>query len=276
MKKKSGRVLGVEEVASEVLSLLGTGRQVKPFTERDPGFDLAEAYVIAGLVREQREARGETAIGRKIGFTNRAVWDASGITGPIWSYMYADTVSDLARVGGEVSVSGFPEPRLEPEIAVHFARAPEAGMVEEEIMACIDWVAHGYEIVQSVFPGWKLQAADAVAAFGMHAALLIGPRHDVSHDRKGGLHMISSFEIELAATSGAARKGSARNVLGGPLTAIRHCLDVIAHHPGSEPIAAGEIVTTGTLTDAMPIAAGETWTTTLSGTQLQGLSLAIR
>ncbi|MDX2202053.1 MAG: hydratase [Hyphomicrobiaceae bacterium] len=276
MTGEGRRVLSVEEVADEVLAVLGQGRQVAPFTTRDPGFDLAEAYAIAGLVRERREARGEQAVGRKIGFTNRAVWDAAGITAPIWGYMYAHTVHDLAGTGGTFSVAGFPEPRIEPEIAVHFARAPDPGMVEEEIMACIDWVAHGFEIVHSIFPGWRLKAADAVAACGVHTALLLGPRHDVSKDHVAGLHMIGDFDIALASDTGIARQGSARNVLGGPLSAIRHCLGVIAHVPGSEPIGAGEIVTTGTLTEAMPVAPGETWTTRLARTALEGLALTIR
>lgn len=276
MTARHGRVLSVEEVADEVLSVLGQGRQVKPFTRRDPGFDLAEAYAIAGLVRERREARGEKAVGRKIGFTNRAVWDGAGITGPIWNYMYAHTVHDLAAAGSAVSVAGYPEPRIEPEIVVHFARQPEAGMAEAELMGCIDWVAHGFEIVHSIFPGWQLKAADAVAACGVHTALLTGPKHEVSKDRVQWMHSIGSFDIELSNGRDIKRLGHARNVLGGPLSAIRHCMDVIAHHPGSEPIAAGEIVTSGTLTEAMPVAAGETWTTHLSGTDLAGLRLAIR
>lgn len=275
MKHRHGRILSVEEVADEVLALLGQGKQVKPFTARDPGFDLAEAYAIAGLVRERREARGEKAVGRKIGFTNRAVWDAQGITGPIWNYMYAHTVHDLADAGRAVSVSGYPEPRIEPEIAVHFARAPESGMLEAEILACIDWVAHGFEIVHSVFPGWKLQAADAVAACGVHTALLTGPRHDVTKDRAQWMHALGHFEIALASNAGVERKGHARNVLGGPLSAIRHCLQVIEHYPGSEPIAAGDIVTTGTLTEAMPVHPGETWTTKITGAAFEGITLAI-
>lgn len=276
MVARQGKVLSVEEVASEVLAVLGQGRQIVPFTQRDPGFSVAEAYAIADLVRERREARGEKPIGRKIGFTNRAVWETSGMTGPIWNYMYAHTVHDLPPAGGQTSVAGYPEPRIEPEIAVHFAKAPAAGMAEVEIMGCIDWVAHGFEIVHSIFPGWHLKSADAIAACGVHTALLLGKRHDVTADRVHWMHQIGDFDIELANNTGLVRVGRARNVLGGPLTAIRHCLDVIAHHPGSEPIAAGEIVTTGTLTEAMPVAPGETWTTTLSGTTLDGLRLTIR
>lgn len=275
MATHKGRVLSVEVVANEVLALLGQGRQVTPFTRRDPGFDLAEAYQIAGLVRERREARGEKAIGRKIGFTNRGVWEGQGITGPIWNYMYAHTVHDIGAAGGKVAVTGYPEPRIEPEIVVHFAKAPAPGMPEAEIMGCIDWVAHGFEIVHSVFPGWQLKAADAVAMCGVHTALLVGAKHDVTRDRVHWMHQISEFSVVLSDGHGVTKPGAAKNVLGGPLSAIRHCLDVIAHFPGSEPIAAGEVVTTGTLTDAMPVRAGETWSTNFAGTDLEGLTLKI-
>ena len=275
MRTRSTRILSVEEVANEVLAVLGQGKQVQPFTRRDPGFDLAEAYQVAGLVRERREERGEKAVGRKIGFTNRNVWEAAGISGPIWNYMYAHTVQDIAAVGSKVSVAGYPEPRIEPEIVVHFAKAPEPGMPEAEIMGCIDWVAHGFEIVHSVFPGWRLTAADAVAACGVHTALLVGRKHDVGKDRVGWMHQISEFSVVLADGHAVSKAGKAKNVLGGPLSAIRHCLDVIAHFPGSEPISAGETVTTGTLTDAMPVKPGETWTTTFAGCDLEGLSLQI-
>lgn len=275
MASHKRRVLSVEMVADEVLALLGQGRQVSPFTKRDPGFDLAEAYQIAGLVRERREARGEKAIGRKIGFTNRGVWEAQGVAGPIWNYMYAHTVHDIGAAGGQVSVAGYPEPRIEPEIVVHFARAPEPGMPEAEIMGCIDWVAHGFEIVHSVFPGWQLKAADAVAMCGVHTALLVGRKHDVTRDRVHWMHQISEFSLVLSDGHGVTKPGAAKNVLGGPLSAIRHCLDVIAHFPGSESIAAGEVVTTGTLTDAMPVKPGETWSTVFAGTDLEGLTLKI-
>jgi len=39
------------------------------------------------------------------------------------------------------------------------------------------------------------------------------------------------------------------------------------------PLAAGEIVSTGTLTDAHPVAPGETWSTEIRGLPLQGLTL---
>ena len=40
---------------------------------------------------------------------------------------------------------------------------------------------------------------------------------------------------------------------------------------GSHSLAAGEIVTTGTLTRALPVSGGETWTTELTGVALDGV-----
>ena len=69
--------------------------------------------------------------------------------------------------------------------------------------------------------------------------------------------------------------GHAANVLDGPLYALRHLVGLLAGEPDNPPLAAGEIVTTGTLTRALPIAPGETWTTELFGVALPGLSVRL-
>ena len=57
--------------------------------------------------------------------------------------------------------------------------------------------------------------------------------------------------------------GKAENVLDGPVKALHHIIDLLSCQNIHPPIAPGEIVTTGTLTRAMPIAPGETWSTQL-------------
>ena len=70
-----------------------------------------------------------------------------------------------------------------------------------------------------------------------------------------------------------ADHGLAVNVLDGPLSALRHLVEMLARDPGNPPLSAGEIVTTGTLTRALPVAPGETWSTGLSGIALDGISV---
>jgi len=61
----------------------------------------------------------------------------------------------------------------------------------------------------------------------------------------------------------------------GPLLAFAYLAEMLSEQSRFEPVQAGEIVTTGTLTPALPIALGETWSTTLDGIELPGLSLAL-
>jgi 2-keto-4-pentenoate hydratase len=150
---------------------------------RFPGFDVEEAYEVAARLREKRAVRGERAIGRKIGFTNPAVQKAFGVSAPIWNSMFDTTVLDIAAMEG-FALSGLPEPLIEPEIAFHLAAAPRADMGEEELFACVDWVAHGCEIVQSIFPNWRFTAADSIAAYGLHGAYLIGEKRPIADNRR--------------------------------------------------------------------------------------------
>jgi 2-oxo-3-hexenedioate decarboxylase len=114
---------------------------------------LVEGYRVAARLHDDRVARGEIAIGRKIGFTNSVVWARHGISAPIWGYLYNTTVRQLGDDEGGFSLLGRLEPRIEPEIVLHLAERPEPEMSEPDLLSCIDWVSHGFEIVQSPFPG---------------------------------------------------------------------------------------------------------------------------
>ena len=48
-------------------------------------------------------------------------------------------------------------------------------------------------------------------------------------------------------------------MLDSPLRALLHFLAELRAGPGASDIAAGDIVTTGTWTDAWPVCAGEVW-----------------
>jgi 2-oxo-3-hexenedioate decarboxylase len=53
---------------------------------------------------------------------------------------------------------------------------------------------------------------------------------------------------------------------------LEHLIGVLAKR-GAPPLAPGEIITTGVMTDAHPVATGERWSTQLSGAALAGLTL---
>ena len=167
----------------------------------------------------------------------------------------------------------YTEPKIEPEIMFGLADAPSPGMDDAALVSCIAWVAHGFEIVQSIFPNWRFSPADTVAANAMHGALLVGPRHDIGSRTGEWLHTLATFDIEIYCDGQLMDTGNASNVLDGPLSTVRCLAALLAHDPDNPPLAAGEIVSTGTLTRALPVKVGETWTTKLKGVALQSVSL---
>jgi 2-oxo-3-hexenedioate decarboxylase len=262
--------MDIQDIAKEAVAVLGTGRQVAPFSTSRPDFGLEDAYRVTAAIRAQRETRGERPVGRKIGFTNRTIWPEYNVHAPIWGYVYDRTVHDLPKEGADFSLNGLAEPRIEPEIVFGLASMPAPGMDEHALLGCVDWVAHGFEIVQSIFPNWTFLAADTVAAYGLHGALWVGARHSIASRPDDWRLELSTFEIDILRNEVVVDHGRAANVLDGPLFALRHLVQLLASDPVNPPLAAGEIVTTGTLTRAFPVTAGEVWTTELSGIPLEG------
>ena len=262
----------LKAIAAETFAALGSGTQLTPFSSRPAGLSVEDAYRVMPLVRQMYETGGAKAIGRKIGFTNRTIWAQYGVYAPIWGHVFDRTVHDLADLE-VLPLALLAEPRIEPEIVFGLAAAPSAQMDEAALSSCIAWVALGFEIVQSIYPGWKFAAADTIAANGVHGALLIGPRHPFAPRAEEWQRSLAAFGIDLSCHDRKIDRGHAENVLGGPLSALRHLVGLLATDPFNPPLAAGEIVSTGTLTKAMPVAAGETWAATPDGIALDGIRL---
>ena len=261
----------LRDIASEAEAAVNAGpRKVQPFTARYPDLTMDDAYRITALANGMRVAKGYRPVGRKIGFTNRRIWDEYGVHAPVWGYVYDRTVYNLAA---PFPLGAFAEPKIEPEIMLGLSRAPSPGMDDAALLSCIGWVAHGFEIVQSIFPGWKFAPPDAVIVDGHHAALLIGPRHEIGAKAAEWLRTLTGFEIELFCNGKLMDKGHALNVLEGPLSTVRYVMELLTRDPDNPPLAAGEIISTGTLTRALPVKPGETWTTALKGIGLEGATL---
>lgn len=264
-----------ESKAATVLAALDGGGQIEPFTVSELAFAPVDAYAVTASLRSLRAARGEKPIGRKIGFTNRNIWAEYGVFAPIWGDVYDTTVRNIAG-SARVAVSQLPEPRIEPEIVLGLARDLSTGMTLDEISGAIEWVAHGFEIVQSIFPAWRFKAADCIADGGLHGRLFIGPRKSLTNeDRQNLAQRLSGFTIALSRNGEVVDTGSGGNVLDGPIQALAHLVEVLGDDDRNPPLRAGELVTTGTLTRAFPVLSGEVWTTRIEGLDLLGLSVEI-
>jgi 2-oxo-3-hexenedioate decarboxylase len=254
--------------AETILDAAAAGRLIGLLSDGDPPLDEDAAYAIAHEVHARRIERGEHPVGRKIGFTNRSVWPDQGV---IWGHVYDSTSRSASE---PLAVGHLLQPRIEPEIQLHFARTPPVSRDEEAILDCIDWIAQGFEIVQCVFPDWTFRATDAIAAFALHGALVVGRQVPVG-DIDDCAAKLRSFTIRLLRDGVEQSEGGGAQVLGSPLLAVADLTEVLASQSRFEPVRAGEIVSTGTLTAVLPVQAGETWSTALDGIELPGLSVTL-
>ena len=248
--------------------------------------DLATAYALAQAVREQRINMGEEPVGYKVGFTNRNIWPRYAVFAPIWGTVWkssltiCDKASPEGTRSGVLSLRGLCEPRIEPEIVLCLRVAPPVACTLEQLAGCVDWVAHGFEIVHTHFPGWKFTAPQTVADAGLHGRLLLGQTVKVptglsASDLAAGL---SGLRLKLYRAGIFKEEGAGTNVLDGPLQALLHFVNGIRALPGAPLLKAGDLVTTGTLTDAYPVQPGETWHTEIEAAgpvadQLTGLTV---
>ena len=239
------------------------------------GFDLPAAYQSALAQRALRSARGEVPRGFKIGFTNRNIWPRYGVYAPIWGTVYDSTLR-FCDGHGELDLRNTCQPRIEPELVFGLKASPPVNATLQQLFDAIEWLAPGFEIVQSHLPDWKFQAADTVADGALHARLLVGRREPLANIAGSASQLIAVLAgatVSLLKDGQVVDQGCGANVLDSPLHALHHFLTELRQCPGAPDLVAGDVVTTGTWTDAWPVQPGEQWRGTFSA-PLSPLDLA--
>jgi len=261
-----------ESLADELLALHETGDLVAPFSERYSGLTAVAGYRAAARLHASRLERGWKPIGRKIGFTNRTIWPRYGVYEPMWGTVYDRTVIFAQSDRATVALAGLIQPRIEPEICFRLKAAPPVTHDAEALLAAIEWVAHSIEIVQCHHHDWRLKIADCTADNGLHGRLVVGTPIPVS-ELPGLAAKLPALGVELRKGETVADRGTGANVLGSPLEALAFLVEILSRQPDAPPLAAGELISTGTLTDAHPVAPGQTWSTAFKGLPLGGLKV---
>jgi 2-keto-4-pentenoate hydratase len=264
----------IQAIARELQDAHDHATLVGSFAARYPEFDLDAAYQVAAALMQVRRRRGSRPIGRKIGFTNRTIWALYGVDAPMWAHVYDDTVSHAKDGKARVSLAGTVSPRMEPEILFKLrAPVPVSCNDPERILRSAEWYAHSVEVVHSHFD-WKFKLADAAADWACHARLVIGAPQAIREQD------IPSLARALPAIKAALFKGGVKqiegvgaNVLGSPAHALGFLADLLSEQTFMEPLAAGEVISTGTITDALPVKPGEIWSTEITGLPVQNLTI---
>jgi 2-oxo-3-hexenedioate decarboxylase len=263
----------VAEIATRLIAAYDGATTLAPISAGNSQFDVPTAYAVLAEIERRRVAQGWRPAGRKIGFTNTTIWDRYGVHQPMWAHTFAHTVHFAPNGEATLPLAGFVQPRIEPEVVFKLKAAPSDD-TPEALARAIEWIAPGFEIVQSHFPSWKFTAADCTAAFGLHGALVVGPPIALDEGNRARIvAALPTFALALRRGDTLVDKGVGANVLGSPLAALGHLVRVLGSQPQAPALTAGEVITTGTITDAWPVVAGETWTSDYGALGLSGLKL---
>jgi 2-oxo-3-hexenedioate decarboxylase len=263
-----------EAIAAHLIAAYDRAAFVNRIATHEPDFGVDTAYEVLQHIERDRHRRGWRPVGRKIGFTNQTIWARYGVSGPMWARMWDRTVRFATAGAAEVGLDDFVQPRIEPEVVFGLRDAVAAGGEPLRLLSSVEWMAAGFEIVQCPFPDWRFDAAECTAAFGLHGALVVGtptPLRDLDLARLATT--LAAFTLTLSRAGRVVERGNGANVLGSPALALDYLARELGGQTRFEPLAAGEIVTTGTLTDAQPVNAGDRWSSDYGDLGVESLSV---
>lgn len=263
-------------LAQELLDAYQSGALVATRPSDDSEFDMNAAYQTEAQFAALRLASGHKPAGWKVGYANKAMWRVLKLETLVWAHMYDDTVH-FAN-GGEKDYALPPHraPKIEPEI-VFKLKAPitTAGLDPTAVLALVDWLAIGFEIIDCPFPEWQVKPADFVAAFGLHLGLVIGEPLKVEPAAIPELvEKLASFKLKVSKNGEFVEEGAGRNSLRSPAACLAELGGAMLKR-GSDALAAGDLISSGTLTAGHPIQRGETWRVDVEGLPLAPLTVRL-
>jgi 2-keto-4-pentenoate hydratase len=265
-----------EAIAKELLSAYETGQIVPTPPSARPGFDVNVAYEVEAMLKGSREAAGHRAVGRKVGYANKAMWRVLKLETLVWARMYEDTVH-YSEGSSALALPHRRSLKVEPEIVFGLKQAITSETLDAAAaLESTEWLALGFEIIDCPFPEWKFQPSDFVASFGLHAALVIGERVQVHPETVGTLvDQLARFKVRVSKNGEFVEEGSGRNSLRSPALCLAELGAAVVRRFPDEPLSANEIISSGTLTAGHLTDKDELWNAEVEGLPLPSLTLRL-
>jgi 2-keto-4-pentenoate hydratase len=220
---------------------------IEPLSATFPDLDLWDAYQIQAIGRGLRTADGEELRGWKVGLTSKAMQEMMGVGQPDSGYLLESMV---VHSGAQLRAARFLQPRVEPEVAF-LLKAPLAGpsVTREEVLDATHAFAPALEIIDSRISDWRIGIVDTVADNASSGMAVIGdwePAEDIRAEQ---------LCVSLA-VGPTLERGRGDAVLGHPAEAVAWLARTLAAQ--GLRLEPGDIVLPGSVTRAVPVAAGQT------------------
>lgn len=208
-----------------------------------------EGYAIQALIERRSRA---PLFGWKIAATSAEGQAHIGVDGPLAGRLLAERVVES---GSTLPLGGNGMRVAEPEFAFRMARdlAPrETPYALGEVMAAVGALHPAIEVPDSRYEDFtRVGAAQLIADNGCAHWLVLGPEAPSAWRAVD----LARHEVLGAVSGGMERKGVGANVLGDPRLALTWLANELSRL--GLPLAAGQVVTTGTCLAPLPIAGGQ-------------------
>ncbi|MGH8434357.1 MAG: 2-oxo-3-hexenedioate decarboxylase [Pseudomonas sp.] len=217
-------------------------------TDDHPEMDWDDAYAIQEEIKRRKIARGCRIVGLKAGLTSHAKMKQMGVAYPVFGFL-ADTFA--VPEGGEVKMSELIHPKVEPEIAfVTKAPLKGPGCHIGTVLAAIDFVMPGIEIIDSRYRDFKFDLKSVIADNTSASRFVVGGRARSVE----GLDL-RTLGVVLEKNGEVVALGAGAAVLGHPATAIAMLANMLGER--GEEIPAGTLILSGGITEAVAVKAGD-------------------
>ena len=250
------RAAAIAAAADRLIEADATGTPCPPLRELHPAGGLDDGYEVQRIVRD-RTAAGRRRVGRKIGLTSAAVQDVFGVHTPDFGVLYAD----MAYGDSEpIPFARLLQPRIEAEVAFVLGEdLPAHAVTTAEVLRAIDFVLPAIEVCASRIANWDITIFDTVADNASSGVFVLGGAPRALRD----IGDLRECEMTIVTEGAVVSSGTGAACLGHPLNAVTWLANTVAER--GEPLAAGEIVLSGSLGALVPVVAGATYEATISG-----------
>jgi 2-keto-4-pentenoate hydratase len=210
--------------------------------------DLATAYAIQRALLALRIAAGERVVGWKLGYTSEVMRRQMGIDRP-----NIGPLTDRMLLGSDDVVSHhLVQPRVEPEIGLRLKTALDAlhePVDRHTVAAAVEGAYACLEVVHSTWTGYRFNLAQNTADNSSAGQVVVGPRLPVSN-----LMELGTVSVRLSDGEQTLGHGVGADADGHPLDALVRLARELAHI--DRRLEPGDLVITGGLTAAHPLAPG--------------------
>ncbi len=237
------------ELAARLIDAAAARTGIEALTTTAGPFDVETAYQVQdALVADRMRYFGTMTVGAKLGLTSVAKQRQMKVGEPLYGWLTGDMAVD---VGQPLRCERFIQPRCEPEIAF-VLREDLAGphVTASGVLAATAAVHPAIDVLDSRFAGYSFTLPDVIADNASGAGFVLGGQ---ATDPTGIDLRLTGVVLEKNGELVATAAGAA--VLGHPAASVAWLVRALARR--GRGLLAGQVVLSGALTEAVPVAPGD-------------------